>query len=44
MQNQRFCPLRGILRFTSNRKGVIAFARNDDFGKASTKEPFSQRL
>src|SRR6266478_8489967 len=34
MQNQRFFPLRGVLLFTSNGKGVIAFASNDDFGKA----------
>jgi len=34
MQNQRFFPLRGVLLSTINRKGVIAFASNDDFGKA----------
>jgi hypothetical protein len=44
MQPQRFFPLRGVLLFTINRKGVMAFASGDDFGKASTKEPFSQRL
>ena len=33
MQNQAFFPLRGILLVTTNRKGVIAFACNDDFGK-----------
>ena len=44
MQNQRFFPRRGVLLFTSNRKGVIAFASHDDCGKASMKEPFSQRL
>jgi hypothetical protein len=44
MQHQRFFPRRGVLLFTINRKGVMAFASHDDFGKASTKEPFSQRL
>jgi hypothetical protein len=34
MQNQIFFPVRGILLFSINRKGVIAFACNDDFGKA----------
>jgi hypothetical protein len=41
MQNQRFFPLRGILFFPINRKGVIAFACNDDFGKPYTVEPLS---
>ena len=44
VQKEVFFPLRGVLLFSINRKGVIAFARNDDFGKASMKEPFSQRL
>jgi hypothetical protein len=44
MQHQVFFPVRGVLLFSINRKGVIAFACNDDFGKASTQEPFSQRL
>ena len=44
MQNQIFFPLRGILLVPITRKGIIAFACNDDFGKASTQEPFSQRL
>src|ERR1043166_701701 len=43
-QHQVFFPVRGILLFSINRKGVIAFACNDDFGKASMPEPFSQRL
>jgi hypothetical protein len=43
-QHQVFFPVRGILLFSINRKGVIAFACNDDFGKASMQEPFSQRL
>jgi hypothetical protein len=34
MQNQVFFPVRGVLLFSINRKGVIAFACNDDFGKA----------
>jgi len=44
MQHQVFFPVRGVLLFSINRKGVIAFACHDDFGKASTQEPFSQRL
>jgi len=44
MQHQVFFPLRGILLVTINRKGVIAFACNDNLGKPSTMEPFSQRL
>ena len=44
MQNQLFFPLRGFLLFTINRQGVMAFACHDDFGKAYTRESFSQRL
>src|SRR6266702_2142010 len=44
MQHELFFPLRGVLLCPSNRKGVIAFACNDDFGKTQTMEPFSQRL
>ena len=33
MQNERFLPLRGILLFPINGKGIIAFACNNDFGK-----------
>ena len=44
VQKEVFFPLRGVLLFSINRKGVIAFARNDDFGKSSTMQPFSQRL
>jgi len=44
MQNQVFFPVRGVLLFSINGKGVITFAGNNDFGKASTQEPFSQRL
>jgi len=43
LQNPILFPLRGVLLFSINRKGGIAFACNDDFGKASTQEPFSQR-
>jgi len=44
MQHQVFFPVDGVLLFSINRQGVIAFACNDDFGKSSTQEPFSQRL
>jgi len=44
VQKEVFFPLRGVLLFSINRKGVIAFACNDDFGKTQTMEPFSQRL
>jgi len=44
MQNQVFFPVGGVLLFSINGKGVITFACNNDFGKASTQEPFSQRL
>jgi len=44
MKDQVFFPLRGLLFFACNGKDVVAFARNDDFGKPSPMEPFSQRL
>ncbi len=44
VQKEVFFPLRGVLLFSINRKGVIAFACHDDFGKASMKESLSQRL
>jgi hypothetical protein len=44
VQKEVFFPLRGVLLFSINRKGVIAFACNDDFGKASMKESLAQRL
>ena len=44
MPNQSFFPLRSVLLLPSNRKGIIAFACNDDCGKPSTMEPFAQRL
>jgi hypothetical protein len=44
IQNQCFFPLRSVLLLIANCKGIIAFARNDDFGKSSTMQPFSQRL
>jgi hypothetical protein len=44
MQHQAFFPLRGILLVTTNRKGIMAFACNEDFGKSYTMQPFSQRL
>src|SRR5713101_4353069 len=44
MQNQVFFPVRGVLLFPMNCKGVIAFSCHDDLGKTSTMEPFSQRL
>src|SRR5712691_4294791 len=44
MQHQRFFPLRGVLLFPINGKGVIAFACNDDFGKPSAMESLSERL
>ena len=34
VQKEVFFPLRGVLLFSINRKGVIAFACNDNFGKA----------
>jgi|SRR4030095_378227 hypothetical protein len=43
-QHQVFFPLRGVLLGTINRKGIIAFTCNDDFGKTSIMEPLSQRL
>src|SRR6266545_1385831 len=44
MQNQVFFPVRGVLLFPIHCKGVIAFSCNDDLGKTSMMEPFSQRL
>ena len=44
MQHQRFFPLRGVLFFSSNGKGIIAFPCNDDLGKSSVVKSLSERL
>jgi hypothetical protein len=44
IEDQVFFPPRGLLFLSMNRKSVIAFACNDDLGKASSMESLSQRL
>jgi hypothetical protein len=44
IQHEFFFPCRSCLLLLVNRKSIMAFSCNDDFGKSSMMQPCSQRL